>query len=124
MIDSKVIKRKPFQVRVHLTDMTRVKGKKWSNFIGCRETFDFARLNENFTALFCKNNFRCGTEFTKRKIYQKRLHRCWGDGNKMNSVKAAENERSPSYKVADRKLRRCVYKLENMASFSHATTSE
>ena len=50
MIDLKFTKRKPFKVRVHLTDMTRVKGKKWTNFIGCQETFDFARLNVNFTA--------------------------------------------------------------------------
>ena len=82
MIDLKFTKRKPFQVRVHLTDVTRVKGKKWSNFIGCRETFNFARLNENFTALFCTNNFRCGTEFTKRKIYQQEaassLYSCAG----------------------------------------------
>ena len=90
MIDLKFTKRKPFKVRVHLTDMTRVKGKKWSNFIGCRETFDFARLNENFTALFCTNNFCCGTEFTERKIYQKDFIVAGGEGNKLNSVKAAE----------------------------------
>ena len=69
MIDLKFTKRKPFKVRIHLSDMTRVKGKKWSNFIGCRVTLDFARLNETFTALFCTNNFCCGTEFTERKIY-------------------------------------------------------
>ena len=68
-------KKKPFQVRVHLPDVRQRKEmgefhwlSKWANFIGFRETFDFARLNENFTVLFCTNNFSCGTEYMERKI--------------------------------------------------------
>ena len=45
-------------------------------FIGFRTKFDFARLNENSTALFCTYNFFCGTEYRERKINFKRLHRC------------------------------------------------
>ena len=56
--------------------LTRVKRKKWANFIGFRTKFDFARLNENSTALFCMYNFCCGTEYRERKINFKRLHLC------------------------------------------------
>ena len=62
---------KPFQVeRAHLTDARQRKD------IGFRTKFDFARLNETFTVLFCTYNFCCGTEYRERKINFKRLHLC------------------------------------------------
>ena len=53
--------------------LTRVKWKKWTNFIGFWTKFDIARLNENSTALFCTYNFCWGTEYRERKINFKRL---------------------------------------------------
>ena len=64
--------------------LTRVKGKKWTNFIGFRTAkFDFARLNEISTALLCTYNFCCGTEYRGRKINFKRLHRCRQEREKL-----------------------------------------
>ena len=57
-------------------DCRAAKGKKWANFIDFQTKFDFARLNENSTALFCTYNSCCGTEYRERKINFKRLHRC------------------------------------------------
>ena len=57
--------------------LTRVKGKKWANFIHwLSNKVWFCSTNENSTALFCTHNFCCGTEYRKRKINFKRLHRC------------------------------------------------
>ena len=63
--------------------LTRVKGKKWANFMGFRTKFDFARLNENSTALFCTYSFCCGTEHRERKINFKKLHRCRREREKL-----------------------------------------
>ena len=42
-----------------------------------RKKFDFARLIENFTSLFCTSNFHCGPEYREMNINLRRLHRFW-----------------------------------------------